>query len=97
MKNQYIPKKLKFTIIINALYQRNSMFTRYSTTKMLEHIGKVFLPNCQTKFKALYVLYNQIEYNIMNIYGTWTALPSDIVDYANTHNIKLYSHKDLCL
>ena len=98
MKNQYIPKKLKFTIIINALYQRNSMFTRYSATKMLEHVGKVLLPSCQaTKFKALYVLYNQIEYNIMNIYGTWTALPSDIADYANTHNITLYSRKDLHL
>lgn len=97
MKNQYIPKKIKFTIIINALYQRNSIFTRYSTTKMLEHVGKVFLPNCQTKFKALYVLYNQIEYNIMNIYGAWTALPSDIADYANTHNITLYSRKYLHL
>lgn len=97
MKNKYIPKKFKLIIILNALYQRNSIFTRYSTTKMLEHVGKVFLPNCQTKFKALYVLYNQIEYNIMNIYGTWTALPSDIADYANTHNITLYSRKYLHL
>ena len=98
MNNQYIPKKFKMTIILNALYQRNNIFTRYSATKMLEHVGKVFLPSCQaTKFKALYILYSQIEDNIMNIYNTWTALPSDIADYANTHNIKLYSYEDLCL
>ena len=98
MKIQYIPKKFKLIIILNALYQRNSIFTRYRATKMIEHVGKIFLPSCQTtKFKALYVLYSQIEDNIMNIYGTWTALPSDIADYADTHNIKLYSYKDLGL
>lgn len=98
MKNQYIPKKFKLTIILNALYQRNKTFTRYSATKMLEHVGKILLPSCQaTKFKALYVLYNQIEYNIMNIFDDWTARPSDIVAYANKHNIKLYSREYLRL
>lgn len=98
MKNQYIPKKLKLTIILNAMYQRNNTFTLYSATKMLEHVGKVFLPSCQaTKFKALYVLYHQIEHNITNIYDDWTARPSNIADYANTHNIKLYSREYLCL
>lgn len=98
MKNQYIPKKFKLIIILNALYQRNSTFTRYSATKMLEHVGKVFLPSCQaTKFKALYVLYSQIEDNIMNIYDGWTARPSDIADYANKHNITLYSREYLRL
>ena len=92
MKNQYIPKKLKFTIILNALYQRSNTFTLYTISEMLNRIGKVLMPNCDgIKFSQLYTWYQNISFDIMDITGDWAVRALHVIAYANTHNIKLYS------
>lgn len=91
MKNKYISKKLKYTIILNALYQRSSAYTIYDSPQMLERVGKVLIPNYDiAKFRDLCTVYNQTEFNIMHMNDDWMVEPSYIVDYANAHNIKLY-------
>lgn len=97
MRNKYIPKKLKFTIILNALYQRSHTFTSYTPSEMLENIGKILMPSCDAKkFRQLYTWYRHIEFTIMDTTGDWAIRPHYVVDYANMHNIKLYSREYLC-
>ena len=91
MKNKYIPKKLKFTIILNALYQRSDTFTPYTISETLNHIGKVLMPNCgEIKFSQLHKWYQNISFDIMDITGDWAVRAPHVIEYANTHNIKLY-------
>lgn len=98
MKNQYIPKKLKLTIILNTLYQIYSTFMTSSSVKMLEQVGKALMPSIEvTKFDKLFICYQQTEFNIMNANDNWTIYISYIVAYADTHNIKLYSREYLRL
>lgn len=98
MKNQYIPKKLKMTIILNAIYQIYSTFTTSSSVKMLEQVGKALMPSVEaTKFDKLFICYQNTEFNIMNANDDWTIYISYIVAYADTHNIKLYSREYLRL
>lgn len=94
MKNQYIPKKFKLAIILNAMYLRNSTFVPYTFAGTFERVGKVLMPNCNvTKFGKLWTGYRQTECNILNINDDWNLSLSYIVDYANKHNIKLYSRE----
>ena len=98
MKNQYIPKKLKMTIILNTLYQIYSTFMTSSSVQMLERVGKALMPSVEvTKFDKLFVCYQNTVFNIMNANDNWTIYISYIVAYADTHNIKLYSREYLCL
>ena len=91
MKNKYIPKKIKMTIIINAMYQRNSTFVSYARSETLERIGRVLMPNVDvTKFSQLCKWYHEIELNIIRLHGDYMVRLSYIVAYANQHNIKLY-------
>lgn len=94
MKNQYIPKKLKMTIILNAMYQIYRTFMTSSTVKMLEQVGKALMPSVEvTKFGKLWTGYRRIECNIIHLHGDYRIRLSYIVDYANKHNIKLYSRE----
>lgn len=98
MKNQCIPKKLKMTIILNAMYQIYSTLTTSSSVNMLEQVGKALMPSIEvTRFDKLFVCYQNTEFNIMNANDDWTIYISYIVAYANKHNIKLYSREYLCL
>ena len=98
MKNQYIPKKLKMTIILNAMYQMYSIFTTRSSVNMLEQVGKALMPSIEvTRFDKLFVCYQNTELNIMNANDDWTIYISYVVAYADTHNIKLYSREYLRL
>ncbi len=94
MKNQYIPKKIKMTIIINAMYQRNSAFVSYACSETLERIGRVLMPNVDvTKFSELCKWYHQTVLNIIRLHGDYMIRLSYIVAYANQYNIKLYSRE----
>ncbi len=94
MKNQYIPKKIKMTIILNAIYQIYSTFMTSNSVKMLEQVGKALMPSIEvTKFDKLFVCYQNTVFNIMNANDDWTIYISYIVAYADTHNIKLYSRE----
>ena len=94
MKNQYIPKKLKMTIVLNAMYQKHSTYIPYTFSETLEHVGKVLMPNCDvTKFSKLWTGYRQIESNIIRLHNDYRIRLSNIVSYANAHNIKLYSYE----
>lgn len=94
MKNKYIPKKFKLAIILNAMYQRNSTFVPYTFAGTFERVGKVLMPNFDvTKFGKLWTGYRRIECNIIHLHGDYRIRLSYIVDYANKHNIKLYSRE----
>ena len=94
MKNKYIPKKIKMTIIINAMYQRNSAFVSYTCSETLERIGRVLMPNVDvTKFSELCKWYHQTALNIIRLHGDYMIRLSYIVAYANKYNIKLYSRE----
>lgn len=98
MKNQYIPKKFKLAIILNAMYQRNSTVIPYSFSETFERVGKVLMPNLDvTDFSRLWIGYRLTEGDILNINNNWNISLSYIVDYANAHNVKLYSREYLCL
>lgn len=98
MKNKYIPKKFKFAIILNAMYQRNSTAIPYTFAETFERVGKVLMPNLNiTNFSRLWVGYRHTECNILNINDDWNMSLFYIVNYADTHNIKLYSREYLCL
>lgn len=98
MKNKYIPKKLKMTIILNTLYQIYSTFMTSSSVKMLERVGKALMPNLNiTNFSRLWTGYRHTECQILNINDDWNMSLSYIVDYANKHNVKLYSREYLRL
>ena len=92
MKNQHIPKKLKMTIILNAMYYKHNTFIPYTFSETLERVGKVLMPNCdRIKFSKLWIGYRKTERNIIRLHGDYRIKLSDIVAYANKHNIKLYS------
>ena len=94
MKNKYIPKKLKFTIILNAMYQIYGTFIPYTFAETLERVGKVLMPNFDvTKFSQLWTGYRRTELNMLRRHRDYMIRPSYIVAYANTHNIKLYSRE----
>lgn len=94
MKNQYIPKKFKLAIILNAMYLRNSTFIPYTFAETLERVGKVLMPNFDvTKFSQLWTGYHRTELNMLRRHRDYMIKPSYIVAYANTHNIKLYSRE----
>ena len=94
MKNKYIPKKIKMTIIINAMYQRNGVFVPYILSETLERIGRVLMPNVDvTKFSQLCKWYHKTALNIIRLHGDYMIRLSYIVAYANKHNIKLYSRE----
>ena len=94
MKNKYIPKKFKLAIILNAMYQRNSTFVPYTFAGTFERVGKVLMPNFDvTKFSKLCKWYHQTALNIIRLHGDYMIRLSYIVDYANRHNIKLYSRE----
>lgn len=98
MKNQYIPKKFKLAIILNAMYQRNSTCIPYSLSETFERVGKVLMPNLNvTHFSRLWTGYRLTERNILDINDDWYVSLSYIVDYANKHNVKLYSREYLRL
>lgn len=98
MKNQYIPKKFKLAIILNAMYQRNSTVIPYSFSETFERIGKVLMPKLNiTHFSRLWTSYRNTKCNILNINDDWNMSLSYIVDYANKHNVKLYSREYLHL
>lgn len=98
MKNQYIPKKFKLAIILNAMYHINITCIPYTFSETFERIGKVLMPNLNvTNFSRLFTGYRLTEYNIMDINDDWDISPSYIVDYANKHNVKLYSREYLRL
>ena len=91
MKNQYIPKKLKLTIILNTMYYRYNILLPYSCYETFEHKGKVLMPNYDvTKFSKLFAWYRQTEVNIVRLHNDYMIRLSYIIAYANTHNIKLY-------
>ena len=92
MKNQYIPKKFKLAIILNAMYQINSTCILYTFAETFERVGKVLMPNLNvTHFNMLWIGYRRTERNIRHINDDWCISLSYIVDYANKHNVKLYS------
>lgn len=94
MKNQYIPKKFKLAIILNAMYQINKTVIPYSFSETFERVCKVLMPNINvTHFSRLLTGYRHIECQILNINDDWNMSLSYIVDYANKHNIKLYSRE----
>lgn len=94
MKNQYIPKKFKLAIILNAMYQRNKTVIPYSFSETFERIGKVLMPNVDvTEFSKLWISYRRTECDILNINDDWMVSLFDIVDYVNKHNVKLYSRE----
>ena len=94
MKNKYIPKKLKFTIILNSMYQIYGTFIPYTFNETLEHVGKVLMPHFDvTKFSQLWTGYRRTELNMLRRYRDYMIKPSYIVAYANKHNIKLYSRE----
>ena len=98
MKNQYIPKKFKLAIILNAMYQRNSTYIPYTFYETFERVGKVLMPNLNvTDFSMLFTGYRLTERNILDINDDWDISLSYIVDYANKHNVKLYSRDYLRL
>ena len=98
MKNQYSPKKFKLAIILNVMYQRNSTYIPYTFSETLERVGKVLMPNLNvTHFSRLCACYRLTECNILDINDDWNISLFYIVDYANKHNIKLYSREYLCL
>lgn len=98
MKNQYIPKKFKLAIILNAMYQRNKTVIPYTFSETFERVGKVLMPNLNiTHFSRLFTGYRHTECQILNINDDWNMSLSYIVDYANKHNVKLYSREYLCL
>lgn len=98
MKNQYIPKKFKLEIILNSMYQRNSTVIPYTFAETFERVGKVLMPNLNvTNFSRLWTGYRHTECRILNINNDWMMSLYYIVDYANAHNIKLYSREYLCL
>lgn len=76
------------------MYLRNSTFVPYTFAGTSERVGKVLMPNFDvTKFGKLWTGYRQTECNILNINDDWNLSLSYIVDYANKHNIKLYSRE----
>lgn len=94
MKNQYIPKKFKLAIILNAMYQRNKTVIPYTFSETFERVGKVLMPNLNiTNFSRLWTGYRHTECQILNINDDWNMSLSYIVAYANQHNIKLYSRE----
>lgn len=94
MKNQYIPKKFKLAIILNAMYQRNKTVIPYTFSETFERVGKVLMPNLNvTHFSRLWTGYRHTECQILNINNDWNMSLSYIVDYANKHNVKLYSRE----
>lgn len=94
MKNQYIPKKFKFAIILNSMYQRNSTVIPYTFAETFERIGRVLMPNVDvTKFSELCKWYHKTALNIIRLHGDYMIRLSYIVAYANKHNIKLYSRE----
>lgn len=94
MNNQYIPKKFKMTIILNAMYYKYKTFRPYSFSETLERVGKVLIPNYDiTKFSKLWIGYRKTERNIIRLHGDYRIKLSDIVAYANKHNIELYSYE----
>ncbi len=98
MKNQYIPKKFKLAIILNAMYQINSTCIPYTFAETFERVGKVLMPNLNvTHFNRLWISYRRTERNIRHINDDWDVSLSYIVDYANKHNVKLYSREYLRL
>lgn len=98
MKNQYIPKSFKLAIIRNAMYQTNSTVIPYTFSETFERIGKVLMPNFDvTEFSKLWISYRRTECDILNINDDWNISLSYIVDYANKHNVKLYSREYLRL
>ena len=98
MKNQYIPKKFKLAIILNAMYHRNSTCIPYTFSETFERVGKVLMPNLNvTHFSRLCTGYRLTERNILDINDDWDISLSYIVDYANKHNVKLYSREYLRL
>lgn len=98
MKNQYIPKKFKLAIILNAMYQRNSTYIPYTFSETFERVGKVLMPNLNvTHFNRLCTGYRLTERNILDINDDWDISLFYIVDYANKHNVKLYSREYLRL
>ncbi len=98
MKNQYIPKKFKLAIILNAMYQRNSTYIPYTFAETFERVGKVLMPNLDvTHFSRLLMGYHRTKRNILDINDDWDISLSYIVDYANKHNVKLYSREYLRL
>lgn len=98
MKNQYIPKKFKLAMILNAMYQRNSTCIPYTFAETFERVGKVLMPNLNvTHFNRLWTGYRRTECHILNINDDWDISLSYIVDYANKHNVKLYSREYLRL
>ena len=98
MKNQYIPKKFKLAIILNAMYQRNSTYIPYTFYETFERVGKVLMPNLNvTDFSMLFTGYRLTERNILDINDDCDISLSYIVDYANKHNVKLDSREYLRL
>ena len=98
MKNQYIPKKFKLAIILNAMYHRNSTWIPYTFDETFERIGKVLMPNLNvTNFNRLFTGYLRTKRNILDINDDWDIALSYIVDYANKYNVKLYSREYLRL
>ena len=98
MKNQYIPKKFKLEIILNSMYQRNSTVIPYTFAETFERVGKVLMPNLNvTNFSRLWTGYLHTECRILNINNDWMMSLYYIVDYANKHNVKLYSREYLRL
>lgn len=94
MKNQYIPKKFKLAIILNAMYQRNKTVIPYTFSETFERVGKVLMPNLNiTHFSRLWTGYRHTECQNLNINDDWNMSLSYIVDYANKHNVKLYSRE----
>lgn len=92
MNNQYIPKKFKMIIILNAMYHKHSTFVPYTFNETFERVGKVLMPNFDvTKFSQLWKGYRKIERNIIRLHGDYRIKLSDIVAYANKYNIELYS------
>lgn len=98
MKNQYIPKKFKLTIILNAMYQRYSIYVPYTFAEIFERVGKVLIPNLNvTQCSKLWTGYRETERNIIRLNDDYRIRLSYIVAYANKHNIKLYSREYLRL
>ncbi len=56
MKNKYIYKKLKLTIVLNAMYWIEDNNIAYSDQFVIEQIGKTLASNCYINSTALYIL-----------------------------------------
>lgn len=99
MKNKHIYKKLKLAIVLNAMYWYNSSeHIAYNHLGALKRVSEALAPDFyDIDMYQLLDYYNHVEGEIESLHECWFANQYHVSDYAQAHNIKLYSRKQLCL